>query len=82
MEKNTLSSFLWIVVTVIIMFSLVALASPFGVYIRNNIETFTGDYIEKSDKTYEDTETPVCNLTIKYSVPTEAGTTLPLFTKH
>ena len=71
MDKSTMNNFLWITVTVIVALSLIALASPFGVYIRNNIETFTGDYIEKGDQSSDDNETPVCELIINYEVPAD-----------
>ena len=66
MEKNTVSNFLWIIVTAIIMFALIAIASPFGVYIKNNLETFAGDYVEENDYSDEDLETDIITIDISY----------------
>lgn len=79
MDKNTVGSFLWIVVTIIIMLCLIAFASPFGVYIKDNIDTFTGEYIEDADKSSDDNTTPYVNLTIKYEVPADSGTSIPTY---
>lgn len=81
MDKNTIGSFLWILVTVIIMLSLLAFASPFGVYIKDNINTFTGEYIEKNDESEKDETTPYCNLTITYKVSDDASKNIPSYKK-
>ena len=81
MDKNTIGSFLWILVTVVIMLSLLAFASPFGVYIKDNINTFTGEYIEKNDESGKDETTPYCNLTITYKVSDNASKNIPSYKK-
>ena len=65
MNKENVSSYLWIIVTVIIMLCLLAFASPFGVYVKNNLEQFTGEFIEaESEQGTPNAE--YCNLTIIY----------------
>ena len=47
MNRENVGSYLWIVVTVIIMLCLLAFASPFGTFIKNNLEQFTGNFVEE-----------------------------------
>lgn len=76
MEKNTLGTFLWITVTAIVMLSLIAFASPFGMYVRDSMDTFTGEYID-SNATDEPIDTLVYTIKVKYEVPADASITPP-----
>lgn len=76
MEKNTLGTFLWITVTVIVMLTLVAFASPFGIYVRDNIDTFTGNYIDENKEEIP-VEVAYHTITVKYNIPSDANTVIP-----
>ena len=76
MERNTLGTFLWILVTVIVMLALVAFASPFGMYVRDNLDTFTGDYID-GNITDEPVDTLIYNIRVRYEVPDDNVITPP-----
>ena len=76
MERNTLGTFLWITVTAIVMLSLIAFASPFGVYVRDSVDTFTGEYID-SNTTDEPIDTLVYTIKVKYEVPADSSITPP-----
>ena len=81
MEKNTLGTFLWITVTAIVMLSLIAFASPFGMYVRDSIDTFTGEYID-SNTVDEPIDTLVYTVKVKYEVPADSSITPPPEERH
>ena len=72
MEKNTLGTFLWLSITVIVMLTLVAFASPFGTYVRDNIDTFTGNYVEDNVEQAPQ-DVAFHTVTVKYSLPPDAN---------
>ena len=66
MNKENMGSYLWIIVTTTIMLCLMAFASPFGVYVKNSLEQFAGDFIEKEAE-HNVPETERCELKIVYN---------------
>ena len=66
MNKENMGSYLWIIVTTTIMLCLMAFASPFGVYVKNSLEQFAGDFIEKEGE-HNVPETERCELKIVYN---------------
>lgn len=76
MEKNTLGTFLWVIVTVIVMLALVAFASPFGIYVRDNIDTFTGNYIDENKEEIP-TDVAYHTITVKYNIPSDVSINIP-----
>ena len=61
-----MGSYLWIIVTTTIMLCLMAFASPFGTYVKNSLEQFAGDFIEKEAE-HNVPETERCELKIVYN---------------
>lgn len=75
MNKENIGSYLWILITVIIMLCLLAFASPFGVYVKNNLEQFTGEFIEKESE-QGTPKTEYYDLHIEYDTA-DSGVSLP-----
>jgi hypothetical protein len=53
MDKNTLSSYGWIVVLVLILSVLLALCTPFGSFIADGIRSFTGGFVDTNNAAME-----------------------------
>ncbi len=50
MDKNTLSNYGWIVIAVLVLSVMIALATPFGEYIKAGVESTTAGLFETSEK--------------------------------
>lgn len=50
MDKNTLSNYGWIVIAVLVLAVMIALATPFGEYIKAGVESTTAGLFETSEK--------------------------------
>ena len=52
MDKNTLSNYGWVVIAVLILSVMIALATPFGNYIRTGVENTTEGIFQTSEKSF------------------------------
>ena len=68
MDKNTLSSFAWIIVTLMVMAVLIMAATPFGEMIQNGLMSFTEQYVDAATEKPEDVDLPSFSLRINYVV--------------
>ena len=50
MDKNTLSNYGWIVIAVLVLSVMIALATPFGEYIKAGVESTTAGLFDTSEK--------------------------------
>ncbi len=50
MDKNTLSNYGWVVIAVLVLSVMIALATPFGTYIRQGVESTTAGLFDTSEK--------------------------------
>ena len=50
MDKNTLSNYGWIVIAVLVLSVMIALATPFGKFVKTGVENTTQGLFETSEK--------------------------------
>ena len=50
MDKSTLSNYGWIVIAVLVLSVMIALATPFGMYIKSGVENTTQGLFDTSEK--------------------------------
>ena len=75
MNREDMSGYLWIIITIMIMACLLAFASPFGAYVKNNLEIFTGNIIEQQGE-HVAPPTEEFNLKIRYDTSRAPGKTI------